>query len=526
MNRSKHALVVLLAVITAFRLWYIHQEFLDLAPDEAHYWEWSRVPALSYYSKGPMVAYIIYISTALIGNTPLGVRLGAVVLAAGTTLIIYRLAQELFVNRQIALGVALLPHLIPLFAAGALIMTIDSPFVFFWSWSLYWIYTAITRAERWRWSLMGVTFGLGILSKYTMLFFLPSVLVYLLLSPQDRQWLRRSDLYYGFGIGMLFFLPIILWNAQHDWVSLKHLFGQVEVHHGLNLHFSWQLLQTLGEFVGGQAGVISPLLFLLVLYSMGRTGYVALKHRERSALFLSAFFFPIFCTYLLLSLRQKVQANWPVAAYIPALIATAGVFSPLFRPPGVGEPYSFVLRVEKERNRRKWSIVVCIALALSGVLTGLGHFPQIPAWAGFTILPKMDPTTRLRGWKSLGAWVGQWRAEWSERPLPFVVTDSYQVASELAFYTPGQPRTYCLNLGRRQNQYDIWGGLENLKGQEAFFVHGNGPHPPPKLFALFQTCHLLSSLPIYYKEREIKRFFLFHCTHFTGVPTEVELRRY
>ncbi|MBI3329506.1 MAG: glycosyltransferase family 39 protein, partial [Nitrospinae bacterium] len=118
MTRERWGLLGFLAVVTALRLWYIQQGFLELSPDEAHYWEWSRRLDWSYYSKGPLVAYLIAASTALGGSTELFVRLPATLLAVGTTLVVVRLLEDLFADPRAALATAIFLHTIPLFAAG------------------------------------------------------------------------------------------------------------------------------------------------------------------------------------------------------------------------------------------------------------------------------------------------------------------------------------------------------------------------------------------------------------------------
>src|ERR671915_196445 len=97
------SLIGFLLVVTSIRLWYLQQGYLELSPDEAHYWEWSRRLDWSYYSKGPFVAYLIALSTAIGGATELFVRLPAVVLSAGTTICVFGLVRDLFHDVKLAL---------------------------------------------------------------------------------------------------------------------------------------------------------------------------------------------------------------------------------------------------------------------------------------------------------------------------------------------------------------------------------------------------------------------------------------
>src|SRR5215467_10597835 len=72
---------------------------LELVGDEAYYWLWSRHPDICYLDKGPMIAWLIWLGTALFGQTVFGVRFFAVILASGTGLAILCLGRTLFSDR-------------------------------------------------------------------------------------------------------------------------------------------------------------------------------------------------------------------------------------------------------------------------------------------------------------------------------------------------------------------------------------------------------------------------------------------
>jgi undecaprenyl-diphosphatase len=184
-TRERWQLLGFLSAVTVFRLWYIQQGFLELAPDEAHYWEWSRRLDWSYYSKGPFVAYLIAASTALGGSTEFFVRLPAVVLSAGTTFVVFRLLEELFADGRLALAAAILLHTIPLFAVGSVLMTIDPPLVFFWTLMLWLVSRALLDGRKVWWYAAGVALGCGLLSKYAMGFLPLSLFLYLATSARQ-----------------------------------------------------------------------------------------------------------------------------------------------------------------------------------------------------------------------------------------------------------------------------------------------------------------------------------------------------
>ena len=207
-----------------FHLAYVVVGPLSLSPDEAHYWEWSRRLDWSYYSKGPAVAWIIAASTALLGATELGVRAPAVLLALGTGLVGMRLSLDLFASRRAAFLAAALGASLPLYSAGSMLMTIDAPFLFFWSIAAWSTWRALRGPGAW-WVVCGVAIGLGTLGKYTMALFVPCAIGAVALGSRDRR-AAAAGLACALAIAIPFAAPIVYWNAQHDWVSLRHVLAQ------------------------------------------------------------------------------------------------------------------------------------------------------------------------------------------------------------------------------------------------------------------------------------------------------------
>jgi 4-amino-4-deoxy-L-arabinose transferase-like glycosyltransferase len=280
--RSYRALTLLwLLALTAFHLWFIAIGRWPLAPDEAHYWEWSRRPDWSYYSKGPMVAYLIALSTRLGGNTEFWVRLPAVILGIGLAGIAYLLERRIFQSERAGFLSVVLLSLMPLYAAGFFLMTTDTPFIFCWGLASLFLCRAVQRRSEGSWYGAGIAFGLGLLSKYTMLMLLPCVLLWLLVSPKLRPWLRRREPYESALLGFLIFSPIIVWNARHGWVSSRHVLIQAG---GGGTH--WTLASLLGglEFLGAQILLGGILLFVLaaVVYGVGHVFGAEMRSKATS----------------------------------------------------------------------------------------------------------------------------------------------------------------------------------------------------------------------------------------------------
>ncbi|HTR45724.1 MAG TPA: glycosyltransferase family 39 protein [Thermodesulfovibrionales bacterium] len=503
-------LFVFFLALTIFRIYYIIDGPLDLSPDEAHYWEWSRRLDLSYYSKGPVIAYLMAFGTSLFGANVFGARVLAILFSTLTSLLLYKLGRELS-DETTGAASALLFQALPLFAPFGVIFTIDSPFVFFWTLSLYFFWRAVNgnalcvmryevedschrsritdHGSRFYWILLGISTGLGLLTKYTMAFFVACAFLFLVFSKEKRAILRSAPPYISLLISLLLFSPVVIWNAQHDWVTLRHTAGQAHVAEGLQISPG-----SFFEFVGSQFGVITPVILVLMIAAVVKDRPFS---RPLRASFLFWFSAPVVLFFLLKSLQGKVQANWAMTAYLTGIIAFSGVF----------------LSSWKEL-RRSLKTAVLAGLALCLLVTAVAYYP-----AAFHVPVKLDPSARLRGWKELGKEVSAIQADISGQGNLFIFSDSYQVSSELAFYVKDHPVTYCANLGRRMNQYDLWPGFETLVHYNGIFVTIGDTELDPKIRDAFQG-YEKRLLKVYEKGRPLREYSIFVCRDFKGMTRE------
>jgi len=496
--------VLLLIAATAFRLCYIATGVLDLAPDEAHYWEWSRRLDWSYYSKGPMVAYLIAASTHWGARTDFFVRLPAVLLSFGVGLLVYLLARDLFASTRAGFLAVLACSVNPLFAAGSILMTIDAPMVFFWTLAAYatWKASRSPAAQTrlvW-WCVSGVALGLGMLSKYTMLLMVPCIGAYLLISPAARRRLREPAPYVALSIACVLCIPIVVWNAQHEWVSFRHvgaLAGLTSASSEDETHFA---AKTFVEFLGSQLGVASPVLFVALVVALITFGQRGLRERRDEYLFPFLLAAPPLALFFLWSVYEKVEGNWAAPAYVTAMVAVAALWDEqLTRAP---------------RAAINW--IVITLLPGFGMLA-LAHFPGLPRHIGLALPPRVDLTRRLDGWRALGLAVGA-RLQASDGNL-FLFSDHYQIASELAFYVPGEPRVYNVDAGRRMNQYDIWGGLDRLRGRNGLFVtYGDWGAPRPVQEAC-EALHKVLVVETAHLGQPGQTFSIFRCVRYKGLSS-------
>ncbi|MDA8169610.1 MAG: glycosyltransferase family 39 protein [Nitrospiraceae bacterium] len=479
------AMIIFLTGMTLFRVYYILNGNLELSGDEAHYWEWSRRLDVSYYSKGPLIAYIIRLGTMLFGNTELGVRFFAPLMSLGGSLILYRLGSLLY-DEETGIYSAIVFQLIPLFSAFGVIMTIDAPFTFLWIASLLVFYRAVSLKRLPEWLLLGFFVGLGILAKFTMAFFMLSVLLFLIASKDDRGELLSPRPYLGLFVSLLMMVPMVLWNIDHNWVTFRHNLNHADLEAGFRVS-----LPSLAEFVGSQVGAVTPLLFLTMLYALVKT-----RKEDRFSFW---FAMPTLVFFLLKSIQAKVQANWAMTGYITGIFAFSQVYMKDIRYESAG--------------KKALAVSTLLMLAL---VSAVSFYPQL-----IRLPLKLDPSARLRGWKAAAH-----EADLSLPPPPyFVFSDNYQLSSELAFYMKGHPVTYCANTGRRFNQYDLWPGFEGLKHQNALFVKIGDSGMPGELKEAFARCDK-KPYTVYEKNRPLRSYSIFTCYDFKGMKEDNKAHSY
>ncbi len=493
-----------LFIVSSFIIHWLYISYgpLDLSPDEAQYWDWSRRLDISYYSKGPVIAYLIAFLRIFGGNTEIGVRIGAVIISMVLMLVLYDFYRDILKSEGLAFTAVFLAGITPLFSAGSVLMTTDPPFLLFWAASVYLIYKAIFYNKNSAWIWAGISMGLGILSKYTMALLYPSLLLYLVFSRDDRYLLKRSGPYKALFLSLLFTIPILLWNYGHDWVGMRHVMGQAHIDDGFRIGF-----KDFFEFIGSQAGVLSPFIFLGILFGMVSAVRYCLKGK-REFLFLFMTSAPILLFFLLKSLQGKVEANWAAQVYITAFPLMVGVFADRYCKSGIWE----------KGRKFKWIFLLTIFTAL--LMTLVAHYPGMIRYMGINLPPKKDPTTRLTGWDELGKEAGRIYNIAGDRT--FIISDRYQITSELAFYIPGNPQVYNINLGRRMNQYDIWGGIERHIGWDALYVRWDkGASSAAGFFN--KGCDEPYSVKIVRNGIVVREFFIYRCYGFKGgMPVKEE----
>jgi hypothetical protein len=460
---------------------------LDLSPDEAHYWDWSRHLDWSYYSKGPLVAWLIRASCELTGawaeqhtgSLTFSVRLPAVVCGAGLLASLYVLTVQVLGRPRLALGLVAGALTLPLVTAGSTLMTIDAPYTCLWGWALVFGYRAVTRGG-WAWEAAGLCVGLGILAKYTMVLFLPSLGLFLLMDRARRRLLFSSGFWSMTAVALVCCVPVLVWNSQHGWVTFRHvmrLAGLVPPDQQLRPGgFHW-----LGPvfYLVGQAAM--TLGFWFAAWVLGMVVFSPLRVRDTGVRYLWWLSAPMFLLFLAFSVRTRGgEMNWPVTAYL-----SGGVLAATWVALCLVSPRRWLRRLTS------WALAGTCTLGLA--LTVAAHHsnfahPLLESVSGpATVvqphpLRRFDPTCRLRGWRTtLAARIDELRRQLTAQGEdPVIVAGNWSLPGELGVYCAGHPDVYCMGLlqGDRHSQYDYWGGPtqepEKFRGRTFIVVGGAG----------------------------------------------------
>jgi 4-amino-4-deoxy-L-arabinose transferase-like glycosyltransferase len=405
-----------IAALTVVR--FAAATLLPLSADEAYYWLWSRHLAAGYYDHPPAIAYAIRAGTLIFGATPLGVRFGPLVLSILANLFVWRAGAILLKSEDAGGRAALFFNLTLMVSIETLAATPDAPAVATAAAVLYALAKLDETGKGTWWLAIGIAAGLSLLAKYTGFFLGAGIFVWLLLSPKARKHLFTVWPWLGGALALIVFLPNLLWNASHDWMTFAFQFGRIA-----GGHFT---LRFLLEFLGAQLVLATPFIFVLAALSL------AFHARDRdSAIFLlAALIFPSALYFLIHSLHDRIQGNWPSFLY-PALAVAAAQAWSLDDWNGWTAPV--------------WRVSRAAATPVAAVL-----LIAVYAQALFGVIPfgRGDPLARLLavGFDGVAQTVAQARAD---THAAAILTTDYESTSWFSFYLPGHPLVIQANEEQR-----------------------------------------------------------------------------
>jgi 4-amino-4-deoxy-L-arabinose transferase-like glycosyltransferase len=383
--RDPHAYLVAFGVIlglAAYRLWLITFNALEFDVEETYYLYWSTTPDWGYFSKPPMIAWLMAVATELFGRSELAVKSISWLLHLLTALLVYSIGKRLYGTRQgLAAGVVFAT--LPVVGALSLFSTTDAPLHFFWALTLRLFIKARDSGRLGWWLLTGLAGGLGLLSKYTMGLIAIGLALALLFSGPDRRWLRSRTLWLGVLVAALVWAPNLWWNAAHDFISFRH------TAHISQLHAELFHPEKLAEFVGAQLLVFGPVFFVALLLGLFRR-QVWSDARHRLLLLTSL---PILLLISAQALLAEANMNWASPAYVGLSAFVAGWLW----------------------QRRRWLYAgVIVNVLLLGIAY---HYHALADAVGVEMFGSRTPYKHRLGWRELGEGVREWTSAHPDAPL-------------------------------------------------------------------------------------------------------------
>jgi 4-amino-4-deoxy-L-arabinose transferase-like glycosyltransferase len=412
---------------------------VPLLPDETYYWEWTRRLEGGYFDHPPGIALLLAAGVRVAGDTFVGVRLGPWLAGGVAHAALILLAGHLGGPRAAARA-GLLVVLLPLATLGLVLATPDAPMLAALSLGALFVTRALAAPVRsWAslgwWVLAGAASGAAMLAKYSGVLFPAAVALACLLHPALRRRFAEPGPWVATLVGALLFAPVVIWNWFYDWISFRF-----QLAHGFSPARGSALTREL-ELLGGQLGLASPILFVLlmaaVLAALHR-GWEVRKRLSPTDILTRRFALAVvalvpLALFAVSAWRRSVEPNWPAPIYPAAVVLLAA-----------------------SSARWAWGRWYRAGLLLAGVLLAI---VGVQAWRPvLPLTPSRDPIGRAHGWATLAARVDDARRD------PFldgsvdiwVAANRYQDASQLAFHLPDQPTVFSLNLSSRRNQYDLW----------------------------------------------------------------------
>ena len=408
---------------------FLSSQFL-LTPDEALFWYSSKFQYPNDLSISPVLSWVIQLTTSLFGNNEIAVRLPAILGLTLTAIYMALLAASMF-SWHTGLHVTLLVHGILQFNLAALII---SPYSFLlpcWTAVCYHSSQAMHSNSTVGWLLAGFWFGIGLLCNPSMLLLLPCLILCFVLIKPFRTCILFPGPWFGFILSLVIFIPVAFWMEIPSLSTLVYKAKLVDLlqHMVPDAAYSFQ-------FLIDHAILVTPIVFLLILSSW-LTGPNQRHLVKPDVQYLILTSFPVFLLYLVFPVFDDPGKSWSATAFISAIVLAAGIYS--------STRSSF-----KGRPSLRWTIGIATAYIITIPLILQIVYPAFP-------LPLHSNQTRLAtfGWDLLGQTT---KTSFSQMPRPentFIFSMEPEIASELAFYVPENPKTVSLDLKTRTRHHDF-----------------------------------------------------------------------
>jgi 4-amino-4-deoxy-L-arabinose transferase-like glycosyltransferase len=438
------AVAALIAALTALRV--IYASAIDLRTDEAYYWTWSKENVLSFLDHPPMIAWFIRFGTAIFGDTNLGVRFAGILAMLVTQLLLADIVRRVTHDVRAIVIAVLMPEAALYYG---LLMAKVSPDVALIPFAVATVWALVRLHEsddaRW-WLAAGLFAGLAMLSKFTVIMLAPAVLAFMLVPAWRRRWLFSPYPWAAALIALVVFLPVLIWNYQHDWASFKFQLVRATATH------EWSL-RTVGDYIGLQFGLVGFILLPVVLSGVAMTAWRGYRRGDAVAILLSTCVFVPFCYFFWKSLTLRVGDTWPMFIW-PAGFAAAAIN----------------IAMLPRENFPEWIIKSTVAWAKAAIVAGIAFV--IGVFLYYVVSPlnfigRADPIGGEAGYEQVA---GPARAQLQKTGATWIATTDYRTYAMLRWYFRSDPVPVIQinERGRFEGFRDP--GMVSIRGHAGLYV--------------------------------------------------------
>jgi 4-amino-4-deoxy-L-arabinose transferase-like glycosyltransferase len=437
------AVAALIAALTTLRV--IYASLIDLRTDEAYYWTWSKENVLCFLDHPPMIAWFIRFGTAIFGDTNLGVRFAGILAMLITQLLLADIVRRVTHDVRAIVLAVLMPEAALYYG---LLMAKVSPDVALIPFAVAMVWALIRVNEsgdgRW-WLAAGVFAGLALLSKFTVVMLIPAVLAFMLVPDWRRRWLLSPYPWLAAVFALVLFLPVLIWNAQHDWASFRFQLVRATATHELSL-------RTVADFIGLQFGLVGFILLPVVLSGVSLTAWRGYLRGDAVAILLSTSVIVPFGYFFWKSLSLRVGDTWPMFIWPAGFAATAINIAML---PREGFPAWMI------RSTISWANIAIVS-GIAMVVAVFLYYVVTP----WNFIGKTDPIGGEAGYEQVA---DRAQAELQKIGGTWIATTDYRTYAMLRWYFNGRVPVIQINeRGRFLGFRDP--GMAAIRGHAGLYV--------------------------------------------------------
>lgn len=510
-----YRLMLILIVISTVTRGFL-AAFLELGNDEVYYWTYALYPDLSHFDHPPMVGWVIQLFTLdLLFDSEFFLRLGPVMIGALNTLLIFLIGRSIRDARTGWYAALLYTSSIYSFIIAGTFILPDTPQLFYWLISLYFLIEAFRKRETGSYRktqilFAGMAIGLAMLSKYTSVFLWAGALLYILI--YDRKWFRTPHLYVSMAISAVFFLPVIIWNVQTDFISFT-FHGERVGFFGSGINFNTFITELSGQFFYN-----NPVNFVLTVFALiafFRKKVPVAPSVGRLVVLISL---PLIGLFLFFSLFRQTLPHWTGPAHTSLIFLVAAWLS---------------ARQGKLPAPRKVPVPLAAAISLLAVVLILGVGQIKGGWLFYDKSPnprelgRNDVSLDMYGWEQIGEEFKKikerdvrdyWMTENS-----FVLSYRWFPAANLDYYAaqPAGTKVLCIGPLDRIHKY-AWinrarGGFE--RGMNAWFITTSRDYADVSMFSeYFHKMEPSDTIRIYRGGKHVENAFVYRMYVLKKIP--------